>query len=324
MVVLSVAMISGMFPDNDIKPTYWTEQIYSALRVPEYPISGLLFTDLDGTLIQKGSSLQKSDEFFLKTIGKAGWMRAIVTGRSLDSFHRVFPVFEDLPFDYVIFSSGAGIIETATEKLVRTVNLTGDALEKILAVLNQEQLDYMLHDPAPKNTPFHWWSFGRHNPDFHRRIELYQAVCSPLSTAPDTWHKPAAQVIVISPPEEFSSRHYLLKDKLRDFTVVRTTSPLDGRSVWHEIYPNIVSKGQVCEWLRQKLGLNELPSIAIGNDYNDWDMLTWADAAYVVPDAPEELSRKFLQTPKRNLPPVASVIHDVLASGGYDLQLDDL
>lgn len=304
--------------------TYWTEKVFTLPKLSDQLISGLLFTDLDGTLIQKGSGLQKPDEFFLKAIGKAGWMRIIVTGRSLDSFHRVFPDLKKLPIDYVVFSSGAGIIETASDKLIRTVNLTPYALEKILEVINQEQLDYMLHDPAPQNTPFHWWSTGRHNPDFHRRIELYQSVCTPLSTKPDTWYKPAAQVIVISPLEEFHERHERLTDKLRDFTVIRTTSPLDGRSVWHEIYPSIVSKGQVCEWLKQNLGVNKHPSLAIGNDYNDWDMLTWADSAYVVPDAPEELHREFLQiSNKNNLPPVASVIHDVLARRGIDVQFDN-
>jgi hydroxymethylpyrimidine pyrophosphatase-like HAD family hydrolase len=290
---------------------YWEERSSVIPAHIDQHVPGIFCTDLDGTLIQDGSGIRADDVRYLQILGAAGWVRVIVTGRSVDSLRRVFPSPGMLPVDYVIFSSGAGIMDTVTERVIRTVNLTIPALKKILPVLNRERLDYMVHDPAPRNTPFHWWSTGRNNPDFFRRTALYADVCKPLNSAPDTWNAPVAQIIVVSPPETSADRHTFLMNALRDFTVIRTTSPLDGQSLWCEIYPGIVSKGLACEWLKRALCIHEPASIAIGNDYNDWDMLAWAQAGYVVTEAPAELKRRFLPVPDTDLTPVASVIRDL-------------
>lgn len=290
---------------------YWEDTTCAIPARVDRCVAGMFCTDLDGTLIRDGSGIRADDARYLKILGAAGWVRVIVTGRSMDSLRRVFPAPDRLPVDYVIFSSGAGIMETVTECVIRTVNLTCHALEKILPVLNRENLDYMIHDPSPRNTPFHYWSTGRNNPDFFRRLALYADACRPLISAPDKWNAPSAQVIVISPPESSADRHAVLMNSLRDFTVLRTTSPLDGESVWYEIYPGTVSKGLACEWLKRMLCSNKPASIAVGNDYNDWDMLAWAQAGYVVTEAPAELKQRFLPVPDTGLTPVASVIRDL-------------
>ena len=72
--------------------------------------------------------------------------------------------------------------------------------------------------------------------------------------------------------------------------MVRTTSPLDGESVWIEIFPNHVSKGTTAAWLAERLGIEPYDTAAVGNDYNDLDLLGWAHRSYVVENAPEDLS----------------------------------
>jgi hydroxymethylpyrimidine pyrophosphatase-like HAD family hydrolase len=75
--------------------------------------------------------------------------------------------------------------------------------------------------------------------------------------------------------------------------VIRSTSPLDGKSIWIEIFPKTVSKGLAAAWLCQRLGCDPANVIGIGNDYNDIDLLNWTQHSFVVENAPYELKQKF-------------------------------
>ncbi len=287
---------------------FWKESTTQRFTGCNQSIAGMFCMDLDGTLLRSGRDLHQSDHKALQMIGNAGWIRVIATGRSMDSFKRVFPEPEVLPADYIIFSSGVGIFDVKTARIIRFVNLTPPALTQILAVLNSDGYDYMVHYPAPINTPFFWWSFGRNNPDFFRRISLYKHVSAPLPDPLKHWHLKSAQIIAVQPENKLKNDHDRLRQHLPDFTVVRTTSPLDGSSTWYEIYPEIVSKGKTCQWLKLRLCGPSIPTVAIGNDYNDLDMLEWADGGYVVNDAPDEMKQTFHVIPESEQSPVARLV----------------
>ena len=88
---------------------------------------------------------------------------------------------------------------------------------------------------------------------------------------------------------------------LPDLTVIRTTSPLDHRSTWIEVFPREVSKSQAAAWLAARHGIRRGDVCAVGNDYNDRDLLEWAGSSYVVANAAPELRTR----------------HDVVAAGGH-------
>ena len=75
--------------------------------------------------------------------------------------------------------------------------------------------------------------------------------------------------------------------------VVRTTSPLDHASTWIELFPIGVSKAHAADWIRTRHGIGRTRTIAVGNDYNDLDMLEWADRACVVSNAPVSMRARF-------------------------------
>jgi hydroxymethylpyrimidine pyrophosphatase-like HAD family hydrolase len=79
------------------------------------------------------------------------------------------------------------------------------------------------------------------------------------------------------------------------FSVLRTTSPLDGESLWIEIFPPEISKSSGVRWIAERHGLTGAESAAVGNDYNDHDLLEWAGCAYVVRDSPEHLRTAFTE-----------------------------
>ncbi|MBN1880387.1 HAD family phosphatase [bacterium] len=277
-----------------------------------HPI-GMICIDLDGTLIRGGSPIQEEVLEKLVLIGKAGWIRVIATGRSPGSIHRIIPDIGRFPIDYIVFSSGAGIINCHQQNAVRVVNHSPAALTPVLNLLNEMQLDYMIHQAAPNNTRFSWFSHGKQNPDFNRRIKLYETECVALPDAPSNWSQPSSQIIVILPHVKATDHFNTLIKTLTSFSIVRTTSPLDGESIWAEIFPKIVSKGQTCRWLMSQFGMS-LRTIAIGNDTNDLDLLQWADEGYVVMDATTELKKLFRIISSGDRHPVSHLIMNLLGT----------
>jgi hydroxymethylpyrimidine pyrophosphatase-like HAD family hydrolase len=84
-----------------------------------------------------------------------------------------------------------------------------------------------------------------------------------------------------------------LRSGLGNVNVIRTTSPLDGVSTWIEVFPAGISKGTAIRRLARQLGLEGGSVVAVGNDYNDEDMLESAGLAFVVREAPGDLLARF-------------------------------
>ena len=272
--------------------------------------TGLFITDFDGTLRTTSGTIAERDLETLRALGKDGYIRIVATGRSLYSLRKA--VDDSLPIDYVIFSSGAGVLDYRHQRIVRKVDLDAEEVRRVVVSLLDLEKDFMIHEPIPNNHSFQYHSTGRNNPDFIRRCELYREHCRPF--AGDTAALgPATQLLVIEPTDGrrgasvtgtsvtgTSATIATLQGRLPNCSIIRTTSPLDGESVWIEIFPENVSKGQTTAWLAEMYGLGPDNSLAVGNDFNDEDLLEWTRNAFVVANAPQELRQKFREVPSND------------------------
>ena len=84
-----------------------------------------------------------------------------------------------------------------------------------------------------------------------------------------------------------------MQQALTGLTVIRTTSPLDGRSTWIEIFPASVSKSRTTGWLADRLGIPPARTASVGNDYNDLDLLDWSATCFVTANAPPDLRQRY-------------------------------
>jgi hypothetical protein len=177
-------------------------------------------------------------------------------------------------------------------EIVREISLDPAATSRAAGTLLDANLDFMIHMPIPDSHRFGYHAAGGDNPDFAKRIELYHNFCWPIHDHPDTIG-PATQLLAICPPPGDERLISGLRKELIDLTVIRTTSPLDGRSTWIEIFPGNVSKGQTASWLAGELGIGVERVLAVGNDFNDLDLLDWAGSAFVVENAPGALHDRY-------------------------------
>lgn len=254
----------------------------------------MLITDLDGTLLRSDGSVSDADVSSLVKLRDLGVIRVLATGRSPYSFYR--SISERLPFDYVLFSTGAAIADYADGgRFLRVCHLSSQQAVEVNEILSAMDVDYMVHDPFPDNHRFRYRDSGRQNPDFRRRIDRYLAFASKLDPFRFTIDAPkeVSQFLVVLPPQAAEPFWKGLSASLPGFSVIRSTSPLDHQSTWIEVFHPDVSKSRAAEWLCRRLGIQRDDVLAVGNDYNDLDLLEWAAAAMVVENAPEPLRRRF-------------------------------
>ncbi len=252
---------------------------------------GMVVTDLDRTLLRPDRDFNEVDLAALEAAAEQDLLRIIATGRSLFSYRR--SVQRDLPLDFIVFSTGAGVLAVRSGELVRVVNLDAERTRQAARFLHTLDIDFAVHDPLPDNHRFGYHPPNGNHPDHLQRIENYRGHCEPLPDEPDDLG-PSSQLLAVVEPdqgEEFLPR---IREALGPgFNVVRTTSPLDHRTMWIEVFPAEVSKSQGLAWLAAREGLGPEQVMVVGNDWNDVDMLEWAGAPYVVANAPAPLRERF-------------------------------
>ena len=90
--------------------------------------------------------------------------------------------------------------------------------------------------------------------------------------------------------------------------MLRATSPLGGAATWIEVFPAAASKSRSSAWLAERLGLGAAEVLAVGNDYNDLDLLEWGGTSFVVGNAPEELLARFASVASNDAGGVADAV----------------
>ena len=186
----------------------------------------LVVTDLDGTLLDNDGVLSERNRNTLQRLGAMGVVRAVATGRSLWSALRVLDA--SVPLDYLVFSSGAGIVSWPDRVLLRTRDMTHQVALPAAERLAECGMDFMLHAATPRNHCFWYRESGRDNPDFSRRVSRYRDFC-------ERWPHdgpgpgPFSQLLAIEGPQSPPMVDDL-RTMLAPLHVVRTTSPLDHAS----------------------------------------------------------------------------------------------
>ncbi len=266
---------------------------------------GIFFIDLDGTLLNREKKIGKKDWQTLIELKKQNYLRVFATGRTYYSAHKV--IDENFPFDFLIFSSGAGIKNMKTGEIIYKTALNNDQINTTIDILRKLNVNFAIQHPIPENHIYHYHKAKKSHTDFEWRNELYKKYAYPLNA-----HFPlneATQFLVILESEkEFNQ----IKSLIKDLKVIRATSPIDGKSIWLEIFPENVSKANGGKILCKLFDIPYEKTIGIGNDYNDLDLLAWTNKSFVVANSPEFLKKKYTVCADNENNPLTDVVNKIL------------
>lgn len=269
----------------------------------------VVFTDLDRTLLKNNRTFSEANLKAMKYLKEKEIKLIIATGRNILSSKKVLT--EKHCFDYLMFSSGAGVIHWQTKEIIYDNHIDKENTKKAIDILLKYDVDFMVHDIIPENHRFYYW-IHHSLPDFKRRINLYNEFAQPLKL--DRSPIEATQLLAVLKQDE-EEKFERIKNELRFVKVIRATSPLDNRSIWLEIFPTNISKGHSAEWLCNELKIKKNETVGIGNDFNDVDLLKMTHQSYVVANAPDELKQQFMVVSSNENDGFAEVVQKILGNG---------
>jgi len=266
----------------------------------------LVVCDLDGSLLNSNSEISPADQLTLKELGESGVIRVIATGRNLFSTRKVI---DHTPLiDYAAISTGLGILNFQTGEILKTEHLDKEQVRFLVDFMIKEKVDFMIHNLLPDNHYVTCYDADTGHPDFLLRWGWYRKFASNYDHNPGNL-EPASQFISFHPPS--SPRIDQIRKELKDFHIVRTTSPITNHYDWMEIFPPNVSKGHALQWLCKYLNIDINYTICLGNDYNDLDMLQVAGNSFVTSNAPKDLKEIFNVTVSNNEDPLTKIIDKI-------------
>ena len=260
---------------------------------------GLFVVDLDGTLLNSARQIGPKDLHALTRLRESKYLIAIATGRSNYSFDQLMAKLgysgpsSSLPVDYVIFSTGAGVMDFPGKRLLKSFSLSPADVRFTADYLQASGLDYMIHRPVPDTRHFLYSVNEGNNPDFHARLKMYSNFATCLSPEALDNVGGATQVLCIVPADRGHQVAAEIAETLKQCSVIKATSPLDGMSIWVEIFAPNVSKSKGVKWLADTVGLRQDAICAVGNDYNDQDLLRYAGRSFLMANGPSALKANF-------------------------------
>jgi Cof subfamily protein (haloacid dehalogenase superfamily) len=251
---------------------------------------GMILTDLDGTFLNSAGKISDDNLQALHELGQNGVVRVAATGRTLHSSREV--VKHHLPFDYLIFSTGAGICSFADDQVICAHELGKSDIHDLAEFFLACAVDFSIHHPIPDNHHFHWFASPEPTSDLISRLQYLKDFAT---QGPYQRISRATQFLAIS--KDGLNIIEELRQRFSHLSIIRTTSPIDGKHVWIEVFAAEASKGLAASWLCNKLGIERDKTMSIGNDYNDVAMLEWTGHGYVVANGPADMRCRFLPAP---------------------------
>ncbi len=112
-----------------------------------------IIIDLDGTTLPRNwHQISEENRVALEEAGQQGVVRILATGRSVFSLNNTLP--EGLPVDYMVFSSGAGIMHWDDKEILLTRELSAEETLDIATHLWKYDINFTIQQRIPDNHHF--------------------------------------------------------------------------------------------------------------------------------------------------------------------------
>lgn len=256
----------------------------------------LVATDLDGTFLKNDRTISERNLEALERLGEKRILRVAATGRNLRKVKEV--INGHVPFDYIVFSSGAGVFDWKTKEHLFNQNIGKNSANKLIVHFKKQGLNFHAFFPAPDNHK-HWFYRGKEDcEEFERYFNFNNAFAYELkgSSKPES---DICQFLIIIPEnkERFESLKKDIESICPEVRVIRTSSPITNGYIWIEIFQKTVSKGNGVRFVCDQVGINYEKTVGIGNDYNDFDLLDFTAHSYFTENAPPEIAHMYGNAP---------------------------
>ncbi len=256
----------------------------------------LVATDLDGTFLKNDQSISNKNIDALSGLGNAKIVRVAATGRNLRKVKDVLN--DDIPFDFIVFSSGAGVYDWKEKKHIYNKNIDKEHSQKLVNYFIERRLNFHAFFPVPENHKY-WYFKGEKSCDEFDRYFTFNNAFAYNFSKKGTLKTNLCQFLLIIKEDE--KKFELLKSNIEaispEIRVIRTSSPITKGYIWIEVFQKSVSKGNGVKHICDLLDIKYTDTMGIGNDYNDFDLLDFTRHSFITENAPTKISKLYKSAP---------------------------
>ncbi|MDR2302464.1 MAG: Cof-type HAD-IIB family hydrolase [Deltaproteobacteria bacterium] len=273
----------------------------------------IIFVDFDGTIKPAGAQVCQADIETTHKLKALGIVRVVATGRGLYSFQRDYPDKFDL--DYLLFSSGLGLCpwENGPGPLSLSGSFTASDRERVLNASLKIKRGFFAFEPPPR-CHFHVYQYPDGHPPtegFLSRLKSYARFTEPYKPGLDLGRR--SEFLIPAPSSDMPEVKRQFEKLCPGVSVLRSSSPYGDDSMWLEIFPPGINKGATAKFLADGLNFSAQQALALGNDFNDLELLSWAGLALVTENAPPDLKNLFPHIPAVTEKPLTYVLNLITA-----------
>jgi Cof subfamily protein (haloacid dehalogenase superfamily) len=252
----------------------------------------LVATDLDGTFLKNDRSISEKNLEALKNLGEQSIIRVAATGRNLTKVKQVLA--ENVPFDYIVYSSGAGIFDWKQGRQLYTKNIDVKTVDILIKQCVSEKLNFFAFLPAPENHLHFYFKGGEDCEEFERYFSFNNTFATALNPELFSETELCQLLIIIQEDEsQFQKLKAEIENVSNEIRVIRSSSPITKGYIWVEVFHHSVSKGNGVKHICNLLQIGRDKTLGIGNDYNDFDLLEFTRHSFLTENAPNEIKHLY-------------------------------
>lgn len=241
-------------------------------------LCALLIIDLDGTVLRTDKTISLRFKEAAREASNKGIKLVFASGRTLENLIDFVTELEFLPNDnYIIACNGALIWEQKSKQILRTDMLVHKDILYIKEFASQICSPCFLINNRTLHSPFNYSASN----DIRKYTTL------PVTWGSFNWQDKkivTPKMMFIASSKEIDSIQAKIPQSLREhYNFVRSEPN------YLEVMKKNVHKGAACQFLAKYLKISSSQIIAIGDEYNDVEMLKYAGLGIAMQNAREEI-----------------------------------
>lgn len=248
-------------------------------------MKSLYLTDLDGTLLNKESSLSKKSLDIINTFIKNGGLFTYATARSYNSSSIVTKGLDiELP---VIIYNGGFLYDITQDKFIHKTLFNKSEILKLKSIAQTSGLTPLVYTFINGEEKILWNNNSKLSEGFKYYLSnrANDKRLTPVKSLEKSFCGDIFYITFIESYSDINPVYEIIKD-CNEFNVV-FQQELYRQEYWCEIMPSQASKANALKILKELLDCDEL--IVFGDSFNDIPMFKIADKSFAVKNAKDKL-----------------------------------
>ena len=229
---------------------------------------GLIALDLDHTLLQDDGTISPYTKAVLTRCKNAGIAITLATGRMYCS---ALPFAQQLQLDIPLITYQGALVKYVDGRTISHYPLANDLARDVIACLQAMHMPINLYE----RDQLYLTHFNELTLRYAENIKV-----KPLPWPDDLSHTNPTKLVVLAEPEAIQTSMMILTEQFGSQINLTRSS-----ETFLEISHPLATKGTALNQMIQRLGITKEQVIAIGDNYNDMDMIEWAGCGVAMGNA---------------------------------------